>query len=320
MSEDAQTGAPAPAPDGSWRETSVLVTGATGFIGQRLCARLGELGADVRGVSRSPAPPHHTAAHHVADLSSRQAVISLLEDVRPGYVVHLAGLVKGSRDRSLVVPALEANLMSTVYLLDAAQRVGCRRFVQAGSLEEPPLDEPVAVPSSPYAASKAAATAYCRMWAELYGLPVTLARIFMVYGPGHQDEKKLVPYVVREQLEGRRPEISSGTREVDWIFVDDLVEGLVRLLRADLEPGTQVDLGSGELHTVREVAETICRLGGGGVSPRVGARADRQQEQVRRARVDETRRLLGWAPSTSLEEGLRRTIDWFASTAAESSA
>ena len=122
--------------------------------------------------------------------------------VRPDFVFHLAGLVKGARDRALVLPALEANLTATVRLLDAAAAHGCRRFVQVGSLEEPPIDQPATAPASPYAAAKTAATAYSRMYAELYAVPVAIARVFMVYGPGPQDDQKLVPYVTRALLAG----------------------------------------------------------------------------------------------------------------------
>ena len=289
---------------------TALVTGATGFLGRRLCASLAGRGARVVGVARR-AVELHGVELVTCDLTDRGASDALVENSQPDFVFHLAGLVKGARDASLVLPALKANLLSTVHLLSALESTGCRRFVQAGSLEEPPLDAPAAVPSSPYAASKTAATAYCRMFAELYELPVTLARIFMVYGPGVQDTNKLVPYVALEQLRGRVPKISSGAREVDWVFVDDVVEGLERLALADGVVGRQVDLGCGTLHSVRAVAEAICQLGGQGISPEIGARENRAMEQVRLADVEATRDALGWAPSTSLEDGLLAALDWF---------
>lgn len=291
-----------------FRGATVLVTGATGFLGRRLCQSLVVRGSRVVGVARRMVdlPDVEPVA---CDLTDRAATCMLIESSKPDFVFHLAGLVKGSRDASLVLPALEANLLSTVHLLSALEPTGCRRFVQAGSLEEPPLDAPAAVPSSPYAASKAAATVYCRMFAELYDLPVTLARIFMVYGPGIQDTHKLVPYVALEQLGGRAPKISSGTREVDWVFVDDVVEGLERLALADGVVGRQIDLGSGVHHSVRTVAETICELGGRGIAPEIGVRQDRAMEQVRLADVEATRKALGWAPSTSLRDGLAATLD-----------
>jgi nucleoside-diphosphate-sugar epimerase len=248
---------------------------------------------------------------HRLDLADAGAVDSLIGAVRPDFVFHLAGLVKGSRDRALVMPALEANLAATVRLLDAVAAHGCRRFVQVGSLEEPPIDQPATVPASPYAAAKAAATAYCRMYAELYAVPVSIARVFMVYGPGPQDENKLVPYVARALLAGRTPSLSSGTRAVDWIFVEDVAEGLVRIAARDGVVGRVVDLGTGELSSVADVVRKLYRLAGRADDPPFGSLGDRALEQVRRADVAATEGALGWRPGVALDEGLRRTFEWF---------
>ena len=118
--------------------------------------------------------------------------------------------------------------------------------------------------------AKTAATAYCRMYAELYAVPVAIARVFMVYGPGAQDDNKLVPYVTRALLEGRSPSLSSGVRAVDWIFVEDVVEGLVRIAERDGVVGRVIDLGTGELATVADVVRKLYRLAGRADDPPFG--------------------------------------------------
>jgi nucleoside-diphosphate-sugar epimerase len=295
------------------RDAIALVTGATGFIGRHLTARLASEGATVHGTTRGDAPADapRAAAWHQLDLGDACAIDALFAAIRPDFVFHLAGLVKGSRDRALVLPALEANLAATVRLLDAAAVHGCRRFVQIGSLEEPPIDAPAAAPASPYAAAKTAATAYCRMYAELYSVPVAIARVFMVYGPGPQDIDKLVPYVSRALLAGTTPNLSSGAREVDWIFVEDVVEGLARLGTAENVIGRVVDLGSGELATVADVVRKLYRLAGRDDEPPFGSLGDRAHEQIRRADVRATEALLGWRPAVDLDSGLRLTYEWF---------
>lgn len=298
----------------SLRDARVLVTGAAGFIGGRLCARLAAEGARVEAtVHDTPLPAAlDDAVHpHPIDLADRGAVDSLLERLRPDVILHLASHVAGARDQALVAPTFEANLASTVHLLDAATRLGCRRFVQIGSLEEPADDGIDAVPSSPYAASKWAASAYGRMFHMLYGAPVVFARLFMVYGPGQWDVRKLVPYTILALARGETPSFSSGTRSVDWVFVDDVVEGLLRLATAPRIDGARVDLGSGALTTVRGVIERLFARIAPHATPAFGGRPDRTAEQVRIADVEASERLIGWRPETSLDAGLEATIDWY---------
>ena len=305
--------------------TSVLLTGASGFVGRHVLTQLLDrqtrtaelrIHATTRqDLDTSDLPASNRTAWHRIDLADAGAVARLIDDTRPDVVLHLASHVAGSRDIALVRPTFDGNAASTVHLLTALQEQraaggGCRRFVQVGSLEEPEPGDPAA-PSSPYAAAKAAATQYGRMFHHLYDFPITFARVFMVYGPGRQDENKLVPYTFRQLLAGEAPSFGSGTRPVDWVFVRDVAEGLIRMGFADGLDGKRVDLGSGDLHTVRHVVEEMFRLVTPATTPSFGGRADRKDEQVRRADIDVTQRLLGWSPTVDLDEGLRQTADWF---------
>lgn len=294
----------------------VLVTGASGFIGGPLCRRLAELGARVHGTSRgSELPPEVFHGRSRGDLADADFTLRLVDEVQPDVLFHLASHVTGSREPEVVLPTFRGNLASTVNVLLAAREAGCRRVVMAGSMEEPEPrspGEPVAPPPSPYAAAKWGASAYARMFHALYGLPVVTARLFMVYGPGQRDLRKLVPYVILSLLRGERASLSSGRRDVDWIYVDDVVEGLVALATASGVEGDHLDLGSGELVTVREVAEHLARLAGVAEEELgIGELPDRPLEEVRRANPERTRERTGWAPAVPLPEGLRRTFAWY---------
>jgi UDP-glucose 4-epimerase len=291
---------------------TALVTGATGYMGPRLCQRLAESDATVYGVSRGADDVERDGVRwRRADLADLDVTRRLLEEIRPDLVFHLAGLAAGSRSLDLVLPTFRSNLTTTVALLTAAAELGCGRIVLTGSMEEPEPDESGVVPSSPYAASKWAASAYGRMFQALFDTPVTVARIFMVYGPGVQNERKLLPYVIRSLLTNEAPKLSSGERRIDWIYMDDVAEGLVRLAMADDVEGRTVDLGSGRLVSVREMVERVARIVGG-PEPEFGALETREMEQVRAADVEATERWIGWCPSVPLDTGLRRTVDWHA--------
>ena len=289
-----------------------LVTGASGFIGRALCSRLLDSADTVIGTSRRNVPfEHPNWTHARVDLTDAAQVDELFVEAKPDYVIHLASCVTGRREIEWVRATFDGNLRSAVNVLVAAQQSGVQKVVLAGSLEEPSAEETHPVAASPYAASKWCASAYARMMHALYETRSAVARIFMVYGPGQGDLAKLVPYVCLSAIRGEVPKLMSGGRPVDWIFVDDVVEGLVRLAHAGPEDGSHVDLGSGSLVTTGQVAARICELAETGVVPELGAIPDRPMEQVRKADVDGTSKVLGWRPDTELDSGLMETLEYY---------
>lgn len=289
-----------------------LVTGASGFIGQTVCRELLELGAEVHGTSRKSVDfTSGKWLHLPADLTVADEADKLFERSQPEFVIHLASCVTGKREIDWVRETLDGNLRSTVNVLVAAKQTAAEKVVLAGSLEEPDIDEPCPVPASPYAASKWCASAYARMMHVLYGMHVAVARIFMVYGPGQNDLQKLVPYVCLSALKGEAPKLASGGRPVDWIYIDDVVDGLIRMTLAGPVDGSYVDLGSGDLVTTGKVAEMICEIAGTGTEPEFGALPDRQMEQIRKADCTASRSLLDWTANTGLSQGLRQTYQWY---------
>jgi nucleoside-diphosphate-sugar epimerase len=250
------------------------------------------------------------------DLTDGPSVRSLIERVNPDVVFHLAGHVTGSQDITHVSPAFELNLASTVLMLTAAVETGRCRIVLAGSMQEPDRHDPTAVPCSPYAASKWACTGYARMFHALYQLPVIIARPFMVYGPGQWDLTKLLPYVIVSLLKGEAPRISSGTRSLDWVYVADVVDGLLLVGKSPYADARTIDLGTGELVSIRALVALVQELLGSPTDVQFGAVADRPLERPHAARIDETTRLIGWRPSTPLKDGLGETIAWYRSNVA----
>lgn len=291
----------------------VLVTGASGFIGSHLCRRLLRSGAEVHAISRRAVSDQGDIRWWQNDLSSSEDIEAVLAEVKPHLVFHLAAEVSGTRDLAAVTSMLQHNLVASVNLMVAATRQGCDRIVVAGSLEEPAADADV--PVSPYAAAKGAAQAYARMLHRLYGTPVVNARLFMVYGPGQRDVKKLVPYSILSLLRREPPRIQSAERAVDWVYVDDVVEGLVACALAQGLAGSAVDVGSGELHTVREVVETICDLMQSDVKAAFGEGMPAHPERLRVADLGDSFARTGWRPKVSLRDGLHRTIEWYESSA-----
>ncbi|MEV4108152.1 NAD-dependent epimerase/dehydratase family protein [Nonomuraea sp. NPDC049695] len=284
-----------------WHGRRALVTGASGFIGAHLVRRLAELGADVHGVSR-------TGSGH--DLRDPRAVDGLFAAVRPEVVFHLASEVNGARDVSVVGPTLEGNLKTAVNVLTTAAGSGCR-VVLAGSSEEPRPGNGHSPPPSPYAMAKAAATGYAELYHRLWNVPYTIVRPTMVYGPGQRDTGKLVPYVTLALIKGERPRLTSGSKLVDWVYVDDVVEAFALAGLDERAVGQAFDVGTGTKVSVREAVELLYRIAGEKSAPPFGTVPDRPLDVPQTADLGPARELIGWQPHTTLEEGLRRTVEWY---------
>ena len=300
--------------------SSVLVTGASGFIGAHICRRLLTCHARVHAVSREPRRSQVADLQWwQADLADISAVRRVFKTVKPEIVFHLASYVVGARGLEAVVPTFYDNLASTVHLLTAATEQGCRRIVLASSSEELQTLDDTTFPCSPYAAAKLASSLYGRMFYQLYQTPVVMPRIFMTYGPDQKDLQKLVPFVTCQLLRGEAPKLSSGRRLADWIYIDDVVEGL---LRASVVPGIEgcnFDLGSGSLVSVRRVVEQIVEIVGSKIEPEFNALEDRPFEQERAAETSFLSEKLGYNPKTAMREGLAATVAWYRQRVGETS-
>jgi nucleoside-diphosphate-sugar epimerase len=298
------------------RGARCLVTGGAGFLGGRLCRRLAEAGAEVLATSRRPQTDGEGAARWWRlDPSDLESARRLVAEARPDRIFHLSGTVTAAPDLSLVPETFQSHLASAVNVLYAAAETGCGRVVLTGSLTEPDpaLRDEGAI--SPMAAAKWASAGFARMFRRLYGLPHVFLRPSMIYGPA-QNPTKLVPYVALALLRGERPRVTSGQWRVDWVFVDDVAEGMAAAAVAPGIEGLELDLATGRLTSVRDVVEAVRRLVGG-PEPEFGALATRPDERMRAADTATARAALGWSAATTIEEGLERTVAWYRERAAE---
>jgi nucleoside-diphosphate-sugar epimerase len=289
--------------------STVLVVGASGFLGGHLVRELAELDARVTGASRKPptaAPAGVT--WRACDASDGADVARLFAEVRPEVVYHLTSDSRGGRDLSLIPDSIRNDVLATTNVLAEAARCGVRRVVMTGSLEEPKGDAAEAVPSSPYAAAKWASCAYARMISALHGLPVTVLRLMMTYGPGQKDYK-VIPHTILSLLAGEPARLSSGARMLDWIYVDDVTDAFLRAGVAPVPDARSIDVGAGEAVRLRDLLSLVGELVGRPDLLAFGDVGDRPMEREEVANLEAAARLLGWRPRTSLRDGLLRTIE-----------
>jgi len=288
-----------------WRDRTVLVTGASGFLGAHLTERLRASGARVAAVSRAQRQGEKPGlTWHPCDLEDAGRAGELVEHVKPDAIFHLSSLADGKRDLDLVLPTFRADVVSSLNLLVAAARHRVGRVLLSGSLEEADAGKP---PSSPYGAAKACTTLYGELFRALYDVPVVSARIFMCYGPG-QPDWKVIPTIARTLMRGEAPAIASPERAADWIYVDDAVDGLLAAAATPVAPTARVDIGTGKLTPIREIASVLRDL----IQPEVALDFSRGQpranEEVKCADAAATQGAIGWRSRIALTDGLRKTI------------
>ena len=245
-----------------------------------------------------------------SDLLDLENLKSLLYQVRPSFVFHLSGQVSAAPQVDNVLPAFHSLLTSTVNLLTLSSDLGCTRLVITGSLTEPPPGKADTPPSSPYAAAKWAGAAFGRMFHALYGAPVVITRPYMAYGP-RQHPSKVIPHTISSLAQGIAPRLSSGTWAADWIYISDVIEGMIRAATAADVNGCTIEFGSGELTSMRDVVDRIVTIMGSPIQPAFGALPDRPAEEIRVADVEYARAKLGWKPTISLDEGIAETVRSF---------
>lgn len=290
----------------------VLVIGASSFIGTHLVLKLVEHGAIVHATYLSKKPDFcPNVVVEYLDITDLVAVKNRLKHFQPDYVFNLAAYVNGSRSIEMVLPTMKANLGGNLNLLLAATEYPVKRIVLLGSMDEHQELANEISPASPYAASKIASSAYAKMFHSLYQLPIVIAKVFMVYGPNQQDTEKLIPYTITTLLRGERPAFSAGTRMVDWVYISDVVDGLLKLMLVPGLEGKSVSIGTGELVSVRSVISSIFKALHIQEPPNFGIIPERPLETMVAAEVKHTKEQIGWTPSIGIKAGIKKTVKWY---------
>jgi CDP-glucose 4,6-dehydratase len=310
---------------------SAFVTGAYGLLGSALVRGLRERGVEVTVLRRDVTPRSalvltglEAEVNVVAgDVTDGALLERALADYEVDSVFHLAAqTLVGTATRSPLT-TWEANVRGTWLVLEACRRLEVPRVVVAasdkayGAHDRLPYREDFALqPRFPYDVSKAATDLVARSYWHTYGVPVATTRFANLYGGGDTNRSRLVPEAVDAALAGRRPVIrSDGTPERDFLYVEDAVQAYLAIadaLDGDGARGEAFNAGAGRPHAVREVVELICRIAGTDVEPDVRGKGTPRAE-IDRQYVDTTklRELTGWSPRVPLEEGLRRTVEWY---------
>lgn len=298
-----------------------FITGAAGFLGSALANQLAREGHAVRGLddlsTGDPAVLSPEVAFTRGDINDRPKLWTLMQDVQCVY--HLAARVLVPE--SLLYPREynQVNVGGTVTLMEAMRDVGVRRvvFISSGAIYgdqdvQPVTETAVPGPRSPYAVSKLAADYYVRTIGQLWGIETVILRVFNAYGPGQHlppVHAPVIPNFLRQaKLNGTLVVHGDGQQSRDYVYLDDVVKGMVAAATAEEANGQIINIGSGQETTVRELVRLAVEVTGGRPEVVYNPRTERGPSRMC-ADLKLARRVLGYQPQVSLGDGLRMTLE-----------
>jgi nucleoside-diphosphate-sugar epimerase len=304
----------------------VLVTGGAGFIGSHLVRALTARGDEVRVLDDLSSGNRGNLTDVAGALELIEASIldeRGLDQAVEGVdvIFHQAAIPSVPRSMSAPVASHHTNATGTLLVLEAARRHGTRRVVYAGSSSAygetptlPKVETMLAVPLSPYAASKLAGEHYCRVYGRAYGLETVVLRYFNVFGPRQDPASQyaaVIPRFITALLAGTPPTIyGDGTQSRDFCYIDNVVEANLRAADAVEASGHVFNVACGEAIDLNTVARMIAEAVDRPIEPRhEQARAGDIKHSL--ADISHARALLGYTARISFREGLERTIDWY---------
>ncbi len=314
------------------KDKRVLVTGADGFIGSHLTEALVAHGADVRAfvyynsfnswgwLDTVPQATLDNVEIFAGDIRDPNGVREAMRDV--DVVFHLAALIAIPFSYHSPDSYVDTNVKGTLNVVQAARELGTERVVVTstsevfGTAQYVPIDEKhPRQPQSPYSATKIGADSIAESFYRSIDTPVIIARPFNTYGP-RQSARAIIPTIITQLMSGS-DEIRLGalTPTRDLNYVADTAEGFMRLAECDEAVGRDVNMGSGREIAIGDLAEMLVEMVRPGT--RVVAEEQRlrpEKSEVERLLADSSlmEQLTEWRPGVSLEEGRRRTVEWFA--------
>lgn len=308
--------------------STYLVTGGAGFIGSNIVGWLVKRGEAVRVLD-------NLATGHINNLDPvrqkirwHEADIRDLESIRPdfegaNYVIHLAAIPSVPRSVADPLTSNSANIDGTLNVLLAARDAGVRRVVFAASSSAygdhpalPRVESQEPRPLSPYAITKLAGEYYCKIFTQVYGLETVALRYFNIFGPHQSPDSPysgVLSLFISAYMNGQTPTIfGDGEQSRDFTYVENAADATLRACTAPDATGRVINVGTGDRHTLNETIKVLDRIFGRQVTPRFDAMRAGDVNHSH-ADISLARKLLGYEPAVTFEEGLRNTVAWFRS-------
>ena len=312
-----------------YKDKVILVTGGAGAIGSNLTRALSEAGARMVIILDNLSSSYKWNVPSLPNVMFVEGDITNDIDLKrvfnegPEIVYHLAAFFANQNSIDYPEKDLWVNGFGTLKVLEYSRLAGVKRFIYAssgcsiyGSNAPLPLREEFMSMnlSSPYQITKMLGELYCNFFYNHYGLPVVKTRFFNSYGPGEVpgQYRNVIPNFIYWAMQGRTlPITGTGEETRDFTYVGDLVDGLLRAGYYDEAIGEDINLASGKEVKIMDLANMVNRFVGNGSGTIFVQRRKWDTKDRLLASIDKAKRILGYEPKTSFEEGLKKTIQWF---------
>ena len=327
----------------------ILITGAAGFIGSQLANKLWKNGEEVflidnfsYGSEDNLIFDEHSFVDEIyhKDIRDLPFMEALFSEKRFDIVYHFAGITPLPDCQNNPVDAVDVNVRGTVILLDLVRKYGVKKLIFASTsaiyennTDFPSVESNVEKPSLLYPSTKYASEQFCKAFSDAYGIPIVCLRFANVYGP-HIDCLRTQPpvmgYIIRELYLGNQPVLhSTGNQERDFVFVEDLIDLAIRVQRA--ETFDIVNVSTGNTVTINTIYKKIASMMNSDLKPRYEETAHfwsnypelyegpypistkiMEHEVLKYTCLSNEHAYneYGWKPMTSLNDGIRKTIDF----------
>lgn len=307
-----------------WRDRSVLVTGASGFVGSNLTKALLKEGAKVYGFSTKGTKASKKILQESGSVEDFDLINKIIRRNKIDIIYHLAAQPIVEIGQRTPIKTLEVNIRGTWNVLEAARRNRVKKIiilstthVYGGNEKLPYKEEYFPQPTRPYETSKACADLLAQSYYLTFGLQVDIPRFVNLYGPGDFNFGRIVPKVIKTILSKQNPKIWNKGAVRDFLFIEDAIEALLLLgekKNTDKKSNRIFNFGSGNPISIADLVKKIIKI-----SKLKNIKLEfesvpeeRETEIVKQyVSINKAKKVLGWSPKTSLDEGITKTLEWY---------
>lgn len=299
-------------------QKNVLITGGYGFVGSHLYNKLKKEYKIYRITQHKKDQDKDTFFGNVTDWNF---INKIFKDNKIHYCLHLASQALVDEGTSSPLSTLKTNIEGTWNILEASRQYYIERIIVAstthvyGDNKNVPYKEYYTPrPSRIYETSKACADVIAQSYKETYGLPVFIPRFTNIYGPGDLNFSRIIPKTISSILNGESPTIWGGKAIRDYLYVEDAVDAYVKLLNADMSKINNhiFNIGSDHILSVKELVKKIIQISQvTNIKVTINKNIRKDEIMIQHVSSNKAKRILKWRPKYSLDEGLKKTYEWY---------